>query len=169
MEDQDKKKLAQKNCKDQKTTKSKKLIWAKKTKTFRAKNLNIQSRLFLTFKIKKSFTKLRQAFVETLILNHFDLKCHIEIETDVLGYAIGGILSQLTLDNLGWWYLVVFFFGKIIPIETHYETHNGELLAIIEVFKTWKYYLKGCKHEVFVLINCNNLQHFIDTKSLSFK
>ena len=31
-----------------------------------------------------------------------------------------------------------------------YETHDGELLAIIEAFKIWRRYLKGCKHEVLV-------------------
>ncbi len=30
---------------------------------------------------------------------HFNLKYHIQIETDALGYAIGGVLSQMTLDQ----------------------------------------------------------------------
>ncbi len=55
----------------------------------------------------------------------------------------------------------------MIPAETQYETHDGELLAIVEAFKTWKHYLKGCKHEVLVLTDHNNLQRFMDTKSLS--
>ena len=55
----------------------------------------------------------------------------------------------------------------MIPAETQYKTHNGELLAIIEAFKIWRYYLEGCKHEVLVLINHNNLRRFMDTKSLS--
>ena len=57
--------------------KSKKWIQAKKAKVSRAKNLSIQLGLFLTFKAKKAFTKLRQAFVEAPILNHFDLEHHI--------------------------------------------------------------------------------------------
>ncbi len=55
----------------------------------------------------------------------------------------------------------------MIPTETQYKTHDGELLAIVEVFKTWKHYLEGCKYEVLVLINYNNLQRFMDTKNLS--
>ncbi len=55
----------------------------------------------------------------------------------------------------------------MIPVETRYKTHDGELLAIIEAFKTWRHYLEGCKHEVLVLIDHNNLQRFKDTKSLS--
>ena len=57
----------------------------------------------------------------------------------------------------------------MIPAETRYETHNGELLAIVEAFKTCCYYLKGYKHEVLVLTDNNNLYWFMDTKSLSFR
>lgn len=41
------------------------------------------------------------------------------------------------------------------------------LLAIVEAFKTWRPYLVGCKHKVFVFIDYNNLCRFINTKSLS--
>ena len=73
----------------------------------------------------------------------------------------------VTKTNLGQWYPVAFFSRKIISAETQYEIHNGELLAIIEAFKTWRHYLEGCKHEVFVLTDHNNLRRFMDTKSLS--
>ncbi len=55
----------------------------------------------------------------------------------------------------------------MIPAETRYKTHDKELLAIFEVFKTWRYYLEGYKYEVLVLTDHNNLQRFMDTKSLS--
>ena len=73
----------------------------------------------------------------------------------------------VTKTNLSQWHSVAFFSRKMIPTETRYETHNGELLAIVEAFKMWHYYLEGCKHEVFVLTDQNNLHRFIDTKSLS--
>ncbi len=102
-------------------------------------------------------------FVEAPIQNHFNLERYIQIKTDVSGYVIGGILSQLTLDDLGRYHLVAFLSQKMIPAETRYETHDGKLLAIFKVFKTWRYYLEGCKHEVFVLTDYNNLQRFMDT------
>ena len=86
---------------------------------------------------------------------------------DAFGYAIGGVLSQLTSNDLGRGHPVAFFPQKMIPAETRYKTHNGELLAIVEAFKTWKHYLEGSQHEVLVLIDYNNLQWFMDTKSLS--
>ena len=55
----------------------------------------------------------------------------------------------------------------MIPVETRYEIHDDELLAIIEAFKTWRQYLEGFWHEVFVLTDHNNLRQFMDTKSLS--
>ena len=57
----------------------------------------------------------------------------------------------------------------MIPAKTRYEIHDGKLLAIVEVFKRWKHYLKGCKYEVFMLTDHNNLQRFMDMKYLSFR
>ncbi len=108
-------------------------------------------------------------FVKAPILNDFDPERRIWIEMDNSGYAIGGILSQLTLDDSSWWHQVAFFSRKMILAETWYETHDSKLWAIVEAFKTWRHYLKGCKHKVPVLTGDNNLQHYIDTKSLSFR
>ena len=121
---------------------------------------------YLTSDTKRAFDQLRQAFTEAPIFQHFDPEWYIQVETDISGYAIGEELSQLTND-LGQWHLVAYFLCKMIPAETRYKTHNGKLLAIIEAFKTWRHYLKGCKHKVFVLTDHNNLQQFMDTKNLS--
>ena len=83
-----------------------------------------------------AFTKLRQVFIKALIFYHFNPECDIRIEMDASSYAIGGVLSQLTLDNLGQWHPVTFFLQKMILAETRYKTHNGELLAIVKAFKT---------------------------------
>ena len=56
----------------------------------------------------------------------------------------------------------------MIPAKTRYETHDAKLLAIVEAFKTWWYYLEGYKHKILVLTNQNNCQQFMNTKSLSF-
>ena len=123
--------------------------------------------MFLITDAKRAFTELRQMFIKASILNQFDPEYHIQIEIDALGYAIDGISNQLISDDLSQWHPVAFFFRKMIPAETWYKTHNGKLLAIVEAFKTWRHYLKGCKHEVLVLTDHNNLQCFVDTKNLS--
>ena len=73
---------------------------------------------YLTSKARLAFTKLRKAFTKAPILRHFDPECHIWIETDTSGYAIGGVLSQRILDNLGRWHLVAFYSQKMIPAKT---------------------------------------------------
>lgn len=48
----------------------------------------------------------------------------------------------------------------VLP-ETQYKTYNSRLFAIVEILvKTWCYYLKRFKYEVFVLINYNNFRLF---------
>ena len=51
---------------------------------------------FLTSNARTAFNCLRLTFTKALILWHFYPECHIWIETNVLGYAIGEVLSQLT-------------------------------------------------------------------------
>ena len=161
-----------------KTTKSKILVKSK-NHNFPKSRPKEAGTGFLTPKASLAFTQLRQAFVEAPILHHFDPEICIKIETDASGYTIGGVLSQLSSrtkpdwvvpkNDLGQWHLVAFFSRKMIPAETRYKTHDGELLAIIEAFKIWRHYLEDCKHEVLVLTDHNNLCHFMDTKSLSSK
>ncbi len=55
---------------------------------------------------------------------------------DASDYAIGEIFSQLTLDDLGQGHPLAFFSQKMILTKTRYETHNKELLTIVEAFKT---------------------------------
>ena len=68
-----------------------------RTKSGNLGNSNdLEERKFLTSNAKEAFNRLRQAFTKAPIFRHFDPECHIRIETDASGYAIGGVLSQLT-------------------------------------------------------------------------
>ena len=122
---------------------------------------------FLIPGARLAFTELRQTFVKAPIRYYFNPKCHIRIKTNAFGYAIGGVLSQLTLDNLSQWHLLAFFSKKMILAETRYKTYDSELLTIVEAFKTWKHYLEGFHHEMLVPTDHNKLRQFMDTKSLS--
>ena len=75
-----------------------------------------------------------------------------------------GVVTKIDLDQ---WHPVAFFLRKMIPAKTRYEIHDGKLLAIIEVFKIWRHYLKSCKHKVLVLTNHNKLCRFMNIKNLS--
>ena len=71
----------------------KKWIHAKRVKISHAKNLINQLGMFLTPNTNKIFIKLRQVFIKALIPNHFNPKYYIQIEIDVLGYAISEIFN----------------------------------------------------------------------------
>ncbi len=74
--------------------------------------------MFFIFRVRQIFTKLRQVFIEALILNYFNLNYYIQITTNASSYMISEIFSQLTLDNSDRWYLMIFFSQKIIPTKT---------------------------------------------------
>ncbi len=76
--------------------------------------------------------------------------------------------SSSSLSKIGQWHLIAFFSQKIISVKTRYKTYDKELLTIIKTFKTWRYYLEGCKYNIFVFTNHNNFYQFMDIKSLSF-
>ncbi len=54
---------------------------------------------FLILRAKKAFIYLRKAFTKAPIYWHFNPKRYIHIETDALGYAISGVLSQIIWDQ----------------------------------------------------------------------
>ena len=144
------------------------IIKIKRSKNYRASRIPTRLTNYLTPKARLALTQLGKAFTKALILQYFNLDCHIRIETNTSGYAINRILSQLTLDNLGQWYPVAYYSQKIILAKTRYKIHNNIILAIVEAFKTWRHYLKGYKYNVLVLKNHNNLCRFMDMKNLSF-
>ncbi len=53
------------------------------------------------------------------------------------------------------------------PAKTRYETHNQELVAIVETFETWLYYSEGCKYKVleYRRVIYEELELLTDTKS----
>ena len=74
-------------------------------KTFKSTKKNIVNitpnnpASFLTKKAKKSFQKLKKAFCEEPILQHFDISKLIRVETDASRKAIRGVLCQQDTDN----------------------------------------------------------------------
>ena len=93
---------------------------------------------YLTLDAKKAFDQLCQAFTEAPILQHFDSKQYIRIKTDAFGHAIDEVLNQLT-NNLSQWYPIAYFSHKMIFAKIRYKTYDGELLVIVEAFKTWRH------------------------------
>lgn len=72
-------------------TKLKKLTLAK---------INFFNTDFFIFRAKEAFIYLLKAFTKALIFYYFDLKYHIQIKTNALGYIFDGILNQMILDQI---------------------------------------------------------------------
>ena len=78
-------------------SKSEKLAWSKKLSKSRnlPKFTNKKAEPdFLNSNTKTTFNGLLLTFIKALILWHFDLKYLIQIENNIFGYIISGILSQ---------------------------------------------------------------------------
>lgn len=54
--------------------------------------------------------------MKALILYDFHPKYYIKIKTNTFSHTIDRILRQLVFNNKSLWYLITFFFNKIIPI-----------------------------------------------------
>ena len=87
------------------------------------------------------------------------------VETDASDYAIAGILSlHCSDDEIR---PVAYYSQTLSAPELNYDTHDKELLAIHEVFKLWRHYLKGFAAPVDVVTDHKYLEYFATTKLLT--
>lgn len=112
-----------------------------------------------------SFNNLKKAFTTAPILTHWVPDAQLTVETDASDYAIAAILSITTSDNDI--HPIAFHFQTLSAPELNYDTHDKELLAIFEAFKTWRHYLEGSALPVDVVTDHKNLEYFSTTKLLT--
>lgn len=116
-------------------------------------------------KATQAFHTLRAAFTKAPLLAHFDVLKKCRLETDASDYAIAAVLSQANSE--GHWHPIAFYSRKLIPAEVNYDTHDKELLAIVESIKHWRHYLEGAEHAFEVLTDHSNLVGFYKQKALN--
>ena len=116
-------------------------------------------------KCRDSFNALKSAFTSAPVLHHWVPDHQITVETDASDYAIAGILS-ITSDS-GELHPVAFHSRTLSGAELNYDTHNKELLAIYEAFKTWRHYLEGSATPIDVVTDHKNLEYFSTSKTLT--
>ena len=115
-----------------------------------------------------SFRLLKEAFCTAPALRHFDPDKPNRLETDASSEAISGILHQLhEYEGKPQWHPIAFYSRKLIAAERHYETYDGELLAIVESCKHFRHYIEGAQYQLEVVSDHNNLQWFMTTKQLT--
>lgn len=127
-------------------------------------------KLALNPKALAAFQQLKVCFQKAPLLSHFDPTKEICVETDASIVAIAGILSQKSSEKdeaTTHWRPVAFYSRKLQPVETRYETHDQELLAIVESFQVWRHFLEGSAYPIRVITDHNNLRYFRTTSTLT--
>src|SRR3984893_10129722 len=85
---------------------------------------------------QSAFDSLKSAFSSAPILSHFIPGALLIVEMDALDYAVAVILSMVASDSE---VHPIAFHSRTLGIsELNYDTHDQELLAIFEVFTTWR-------------------------------
>src|SRR5258707_7753553 len=103
----------------------------------------------------KAFQNLKKAFRSAPVLAHWALDLSMTVETDASDCVIVGILS------------VAFYSCTLQSTEWNYDTHDKELLAIYEAFKSWCHYLEGLAKTIDMVMDHKNLEYFTTTKKLT--
>lgn len=116
---------------------------------------------------KAAFEKLKDSFLGVPILSHFDWSRATKVEVDASGGGLGAILSQLVqeADRTWIWRPIDFFSRKLRGSEINYDTHDQELLAIVESLEHWRKYLDKIPFDLFT--DHHNLLWFMETKTLN--
>lgn len=116
-------------------------------------------------KCRDAFETLKKVFTTAPILGHFIPGQQLTVETDTSDYAIAAVLS-ITEDD-GELHPIAFHSRTMIGAELNYDTHDKELMAIHEAFKTWRHYLEGSVLPIDVVTDHKNLEYFSTTKLLT--
>jgi len=86
-------------------------------------------------------------------------------ETNASDYAITGIPSITGSDDEI--QPIAFYSRTQTAPELNYDTHNKELLAIFEAFKSWHHYLEGPAFPIDIVTDHKNLEYFSTSKVLT--
>jgi hypothetical protein len=114
--------------------------------------------------LQSAFDATKEAFISADVCRHFNPDLPIILETDASDFAISGVLSQVHSDGI---HPVGFLSRKLQPAELNYDTHDKELLAIIESLKGWRHYTMETSTPFHILTDHNNLKYFMTSKSLN--
>jgi len=110
-----------------------------------------------------AFQKLKVIFAQNVVLQHFNSAKVIKLKMNVFEFAKKLIMFQqtdITLKNLHW-HSIVIWSRKWQLIEQNYDAHDQKMLMIVESMNYWKHYLEETWHEIKIINNHANLQHFM--------
>jgi hypothetical protein len=119
-------------------------------------------------KARKAFKKLKEVFIKTSILLHFDFKRRIRLKIDAFDFVISEIISQL-IEEIDQWHFIAFFSRKMFAAKRNYEIEEEKMLAMIESCRVFRHYVKEALFSIQMLIDHVNLNLFFKNKKLNKK
>jgi len=114
---------------------------------------------------QKAFQELKNSITKEPTLVLPQRRELYRVETNTLGYAIGGVLSQQQKDRK--WKPVVFLSRTMTPAEHNYKIYNKELLVIMEYLEKWRQYLLDTEEKFEVWTDHKNLKYYREPQKLS--
>ncbi|MBW0583888.1 hypothetical protein O181_123603, partial [Austropuccinia psidii MF-1] len=123
--------------------------------------IHLYHRLTLTL---RQFHQLKEAFSISPILSDYDPPLPTIVEPDVLDYALGAVLSQISGSGI---HLIAFDSRKLLPAELNYEIHDKELVCIVWAVKCWRAFLLSLSSSFEVLTDHSSLKYFNSSKILT--
>jgi len=107
---------------------------------------------------------LKQAFTTAPVLTHWVPDQQIIVETNTSDYTLDAVLFIYMNGDI---HSVAYHSWTFTPPELNYDTHDKELLAIFEAFKTWRHFLEGSSTLIDVVTDHKNLEYVSTTKLLA--
>ena len=106
---------------------------------------------------QRAFEELKDKITSQPVLTLLRREGKFQVEMDVSGYAIGGVLLQ---EQEGKWKPIAFLFRTMKLAERNYEIYNKELLAIVEALTKWRQYLLDVIEKFEVWTDHENFKYF---------
>ncbi|KAF8703952.1 hypothetical protein RHS03_06141, partial [Rhizoctonia solani] len=114
---------------------------------------------------QEAFQGLKDAITNAPVLCHANPTKPYFLETDASSAALGSILSQRQED--GRLHPLGFLSESFKGAEQNYNTHNKELLAIIQSFEYWRIFLEGTLHPITVFTDHWNLEYWKESRTFN--
>jgi hypothetical protein len=114
-----------------------------------------------------AFQELKNAFSSLPILKFYDFTKSAILETDASDFAIAAILSQF--DDTRVLHPIAFHSRTLQAAELNYDTHDKELLAIVDAMKTFRHYVTSVPPDepLKIYSDHRNLVRFMSVLTLS--
>lgn len=115
---------------------------------------------------ERAFQDLKARFTSHPILRHYDHRASTRVETDASDTGIAAVLMQQQKDDK-LYHPVAYISCRLTDVETRYEVHDREMLAVKYATEVWRPLLLSCEGGFNVLTNNVSCKYFMTTKALN--